>query len=62
MFGILTIGPVVSLSDSGRFYCITLLWGGLELANLVWLKNCGRWFVMIKFGDIGMICLTLRAI
>ena len=41
----ITIGPVVSLSDTGRFYCITLLWGGLKLANLVWLKNCGRWFV-----------------
>ena len=27
------------------FFCITLLWGGLKLANLVWLKNCGRWFV-----------------
>ena len=45
MFEIFTIWPVVSLSDSGRLYCITLLWGGLKLANLVWLKNCGRWFV-----------------
>ena len=46
----LAIGPVVSLSDTGRFYCITLLWGGLKLANLVWLKNCGRWVCLIKFG------------
>ena len=45
VFEIFTIGPVVSLSDSGRFYYITLLWGGLKLANLFWLKNCGRWFV-----------------
>ena len=27
-------------------FCITLLWGGLKLVNLVWLKNCGRWFVL----------------
>ena len=45
MFEIFTIWPVVSLSDTGRFYCITLLLGGLKLANLVWLKNFGRWFV-----------------
>ena len=32
----ITLGPVVSLSDTGRFYCITLLWGGLKLANKVW--------------------------